>query len=324
MLGQRPLRVAAQGAPPDEPPARQLHHARRPGLPGTSHARTVAVECCPAAVPRVVVAPDTFRGSLQADEVARCVRDGLLAVRPDLDVVVLPVADGGEGTLLAALAAGFERVPVTAAGPTGEPRASAYARRGTLALVACDVDNPLPGPAGAAAVYAPQKGAGPAEVALLDDGLTAWADLVAATTGRDLRDAPGAGAAGGVGFAALAVLGARLRPGIELVLELVGFAETLAGAALVVVGEGSLDEQSLRGKAVVGVAGVARAAGVPVVAVCGRSTLDDAQVRGAGLDAAYALLDLEPDPEVCMRDAAGLLPRLAARIVTDGRLGPRS
>jgi glycerate kinase len=177
---------------------------------------------------------------------------------------------------------------------------------------------PLPGPAGAAAVHGPQKGAGPAEVALLDVGLTAWADLVAATTGRDLRDAPGAGAAGGV---ALAVLRARLRPGIELVLELVGFAETLAGAALVVVGEGSLDER-LRGKAVVGVAGVARAAGVPVVAVCGRSTLDDAQVRGAGLDAAYALLDLEPDPEVCMRDAAGLLPRLAARIVADGRLGP--
>jgi glycerate kinase len=107
------------------------------------------------------------------------------------------------------------------------------------------------------------------------------------------------------------------------VLELVGFAETLAGAAPVVVGEGSLDER-LRGKAVVGVAGVVRAAGVPVVAVCGRSTLDDAQVRGAGLDAAYALLDLEPDPEVCMRDAAGLLPRLAARIVTDGRLGPPS
>lgn len=368
-------------------------------------------------MPRVLVAPDKFKGSLSAAQVARSVRDGLLDVRPDLDVVLLPIADGGEGTLEAALAAGYERVPVTATGPTGEPVNTAYARSGRVALlemadvsglarlpggrpqartatsrgtgellasaldagcrqivlgvggsactdggagmlqalgarlrdgdgtelplrgaalgraasldlaglhpglrdaevvVACDVDNPLTGPEGAAAVYGPQKGASPQDVVELDAALSRFADVVAASVGHDHRQSPGAGAAGGTAFAALAVLGAQLRPGIELVLDLVGFSAQLVGASLVVVGEGSLDEQSLRGKAVMGVASVARAAGVPVVAVCGRRELDAAQLRSGGLDAAYALTDLEPDLDMCMRDAYGLLRRLVGRLV---------
>ena len=133
--------------------------------------------------------------------------------------------------------------------------------RGVEIVVACDVDNPLTGPKGAAAVYGPQKGATPEQVADLDAALTRWADLVARETGRDLRDAPGAGAAGGVGFAALALLDADLRPGIELVLDLVGFHEQLAGADLVITGEGALDEQTLHGKAVAGIAAAAAAAG---------------------------------------------------------------
>jgi glycerate kinase len=184
-------------------------------------------------------------------------------------------------------------------------------------VVACDVDNPLTGPAGAAAVYGPQKGADEAEVAELDANLAGWADLVARETGQDLRDTPGAGAAGGVGFAAIALLGAELRPGIELMLELVGFHEQLAGADLVVTGEGALDEQTLHGKAVAGVAAAARAAGVPVIAVCGTNQLDPARLQEAGVDAAYALTDLEPDVRRCIAEPIPLLRRLGERIAAD-------
>ena len=129
-------------------------------------------------------------------------------------------------------------------------------------------------PDGAAAVFGPQKGASPDQVRELDAALGHWADLVAAATGTDVREAPGAGAAGGVGFAAMAVLGARLEQGVSLVLDLLDFDTQITGADLVVVGEGSLDEQSLRGKAPVGVAAVARAHGAEVVAVCGRRLID--------------------------------------------------
>ncbi|SET37675.1 glycerate kinase [Geodermatophilus poikilotrophus] len=371
-------------------------------------------------MPRVFVAPDKFKGSLTATEVAAAVARGFTAGRPDVEVSCLPVADGGDGTLAAALAAGFEAVPVTATGPTGEPVETAFARLGDVAVVemadvsglarlpggrraartatsrgtgevvaaalaagarrvvlgiggsattdggagllqalgaelldadgapigpggagleqlarvdvsgvaaalggaevvvASDVDNPLTGPSGAAAVYGPQKGADPDDVAYLDRCLTRLADAVADATGRDLRDEPGAGAAGGVGFAALAVLGAQLRPGIDLLLDLLGFERLVAGADLVVVGEGSLDEQSLRGKAPVGVARRARAAGVPeVIAVCGRRDLDDAALREAGIDAAAALTDIEPDPDRCMTEAGPLLERLARRIAAE-------
>lgn len=179
-------------------------------------------------------------------------------------------------------------------------------------VVACDVDNPLTGPHGAAATYGPQKGASPEEVALLDAHLSRFADLVAHETGRDLRDAPGAGAAGGVGFAALAVLGATLRPGIDLVLELIGFERHLAGVDLVVVGEGALDEQSLRGKAPIGVARLARAAGARVVAVCGVNRLTPSQLAAAGIEAAYAIADRAPSTEEAIREAATHLEELAA------------
>jgi glycerate kinase len=194
---------------------------------------------------------------------------------------------------------------------------------GVSVVVACDVDNPLTGERGAAAVYGPQKGAGPEQVRILDEGLARWADVVAAATGADHRSVAGAGAAGGVGFAAVALLGATLRPGIDLVLGLTGFHEQLPGSDLVVTGEGALDEQTLHGKAPAGVAAAARAAGVPVVAVCGRNTLPAARLRGAGIAAAYALTDLEPDLRRCIRDGVGLLGRLGARIAGD-HLGAHS
>ena len=115
-----------------------------------------------------------------------------------------------------------------------------------------------------------------------------------------MRERAGAGAAGGLGFAALAFLGARMRPGIEVVLELVSFAERAAGASLVITGEGSLDAQTLRGKAPAGVARATRAVspGTPVVAVAGACSLDRAALERAGIAAAYALADLEPAPGV--------------------------
>lgn len=180
--------------------------------------------------------------------------------------------------------------------------------------VACDVDNPLTGPRGAAAVYGPQKGAGPDQVRALDAALTRWADVVAAATGTDHRDDPGAGAAGGAGFAAVAVLGARLRPGAQLVFDLTGFADRLARADLVVTGEGSLDEQTLRGKAPAGVAAAGRRAGVPVVGVAGRCLLDDPSTRKAGFAAVYSLRDEAGSEHEALRRPGPLLHRIGTRI----------
>ncbi|UMG93618.1 glycerate kinase [Nocardioides sp. TF02-7] len=373
--------------------------------------------------PRVLVAPDKFKGSLDAAGVAAAVARGVGRARPDAEVRCLPVADGGDGTLAAALAAGFDRVEVTVAGPTGAPVRTAYGRHDDTAVVemadacgldrlpggrpdplgassrglgevvaaalgagcrrlvvgiggsastdggagllralgarvlgadgrpvaeggaalrdverldlaglhpallsaelvvACDVDNPLTGPTGAAHVYGPQKGAGSGDIVLLDGALDHWADLVAEATGADRRATAGAGAAGGVGFAAVAVLGATLRPGIDLVLDLVGFDDAVAGCDLVVTGEGALDEQSLHGKAPVGVAARARRAGASVVAVCGRLAVPDADLRAAGIGTAHALLDLEPDVDRCIAEPGPLLERLGEQIAS-GHLDP--
>ena len=166
-------------------------------------------------------------------------------------------------------------------------------------------------------MYGPQKGASPAEVAVLADGLRRWAAVVAAATGADWSLAPGSGAAGGVGFAARAALGAQSRPGIGSVLELAGFDAALAGADLVITGEGSLDAQSLAGKAPVGVARAAARLGIPVVAVAGRSTLTAAELAAAGIAAVYPLSDLEPDLERCHAEAGPLLRRAAQMIARD-------
>jgi glycerate kinase len=372
-----------------------------------------------SAMSLVVIAPDKFKGSLTAPEVAEAVASGIAAVAPDAELRLVPVADGGDGTLDAALGGPFEAVEVTASGPTGEPVATRYARSGDTAVVemadvsglsrlpggtldptgassrgtgeviaaaldagcrrivlgiggsastdggagllsalgarlvdaagvpmadgggtladvvsldlaglhpgltaaevvvACDVDSPLTGPEGAAYVYGPQKGASPEQVRELDAALTHWADLVAAATGRDVRDAPGAGAAGGVGFAAMAALDARLEQGVDLVLGLLDFDSQVAGADLVVVGEGSLDEQSLRGKAPIGVATAARAHGAEVVAVCGRRLIDDATLQAAGISAAYSCTDLVDDPARSMSEAAQLLERIGAQLARD-------
>ena len=131
---------------------------------------------------------------------------------------------------------------------------------------------------------------------------------------RKAADAPGAGAAGGVGYAAIAVLAATRRPGIDVVLEFTGLAERLAGADLVITGEGSLDEQTLLGKTPVGVARAARRAKVPVVAVCGRSVLTPEQISSSGFLAVHALTELESNVDTCITDAAALLERLGRQL----------
>jgi glycerate kinase len=368
---------------------------------------------------RVLLAPDKFKGSLTAVQVADHLAAGLRSVLQDVEVQVVPVADGGDGTLAAAEAAGFARVQTTATGPTGMPRACSFGLRGTEAVVelaeisglgqlpdgrsdplgatsrgsgelvaaaleagarrvvigiggsactdggagllealgarittasgqpirpggaglasahrldltglhpaladtevvvACDVDNPLTGSHGAAAVYGPQKGAGPQDVEVLDSALTHWADLVADATGADHRDDPGAGAAGGVGFGLIAVLGAVTRPGAELVFELTGLRDALSGAALVVTGEGSLDAQTLHGKAPAAVAAAARDKGIPVVAVAGRVALSAGELTAAGIGAAYALVDEAERPRESFESPGPLLERIGARIARE-------
>jgi len=189
--------------------------------------------------------------------------------------------------------------------------------RASRFVVASDVDNPLLGPSGAAAVYAPQKGATPAEVAILEEGLARWAEVCESELGVRVAPAAGAGAAGGVGFAALAVLGATMRPGIEFLLGLLGFERLLEGAVLVVTGEGSLDAQSLRGKAPVGVAAAAALASVPTVAVAGRVALSDGELLAAGIHRAYALSELEPNLARSIARAPELLEATAARVAVE-------
>ena len=330
---------------------------------------------------RVLIASDKFKGSLTATEVIAHIAAGISQWDRAVEVASVIVADGGDGMLAAAQAAGFTLMPVTVAGPTGAPVESAYAVRsrplpalgrdvvvemadacGLLRLpdgipapltassrglgevmrvalererptrmwvgiggsaltqveFACDVDSPLTGPSGAAAVFAPQKGADPAQVEALDAGLTHWADVVTGVSGQDLRAEPGAGAAGGVGYAARAVLGAHLRPGIDIVLDLVGLEAALAGCDLVITGEGSIDAQTVLGKAPAGVARRAAAHGIPVVVVCGRRRLTDAQLAASDFAGVYALTDLEPDPAICMARAGELLERLVTERVLPG------
>ena len=312
----------------------------------------------------VLIAPDSFKGSLTSVQVARALAEGWSKARPDDSVVLCPLADGGEGTLEAIAAAGGwkwreaavtdplgrpimarwlasedgTRAAVEMAEGSGLSRVATAERdavsassigtgellraaidsgatyivlgiggsattdggagllRGLGAIadrdraeadfsgldprlvdvdlaVACDVSNPLLGPTGAAAVYGPQKGASPADVVELDRRLAIFADAVEAAGGRAVREMPGAGAAGGVGFSLLAI-GDRfgsfaLRPGVDLVFEATLFGDRLAHADLVITGEGRIDAQTGFGKTALGVARRAAAAGVPCIAVGG-------------------------------------------------------
>ena len=312
---------------------------------------------------RVVFAPDSFKGSLTSVEVATALAEGWRAARPDDELLLAPLADGGEGTLVAIAAAeGWEWREASATDPIGRPvrarwLASTDGRRAVVELaeasglsrlspserdplgastygtgqvllhvldaginsitlgiggsattdggkgillalagwdigdeldvsagldarlagvdlrIACDVSNPLLGPTGAAATYGPQKGATPAQVDELDERLGGFADWLRETTGRDERDTPGAGAAGGTAFGLLSIAdrfqSVRLVPGVEVVMGETGLREKLAGADLVVTGEGRIDGQTAFGKTALGVAQLANRAGVACIAVGG-------------------------------------------------------
>lgn len=379
----------------------------------------------------IIAAPDSFKGSLGALQAAEAIKRGILKEVPEASVVLIPIADGGEGTVDAFLASvGGSRVPVRATGPLGgeveafygvledgstavveaaaacglhllrpEERdpfrattrgvgeillhaAAGGCRRiilgvggsatndggsgmlralgarfldgsgreipegargleklaeidlsgwlwpssGLEVVLAADVKNPLCGTNGASFVYGPQKfspDAPPSEADLraLDSALERMARVSAEVLGRDLSGAEGAGAAGGLGFAAMAFLGASVRPGAELVLEAARFDERLAEADMVFTGEGSIDRQTLFGKAVMRVCSAAVRRGVPVVALAGSIDVDEDVLRRLGLSA-WASIAVGPSSlsEMCA-DAELLLERAAAGVMRWLNLG---
>ncbi len=188
----------------------------------------------------------------------------------------------------------------------------------------CDVDNPLCGPDGAAAVYGPQKGASPAQVAALDAGLAHLAALIAQDLGIEVRDRAGAGAAGGLGAGMLAFLRAVLRPGVEVVLELVGLDRALQGADLVLTGEGRLDAQTARGKAPAGVAAAARARGLPCLAIAGAVDACAGALTAMGFAAAFSLCPAPMSLERAMAEGGALLAAAAENAVRCFLAGRRS
>lgn len=375
-----------------------------------------------------MVAPNSFKGSLSAAQAAAAIARGVREVIPGADVIEIPVADGGDGTVDALVAArGGEYRLVTVEGPLGEPvkarfgliddariavvelatasglalidpsrleplRASTYGfgqllhasqfaetetiiagiggsatndggagmaqalgcsllnirghqvPRGGAALldldrivwvephgvdviVACDVTNPLTGPLGASRVYGPQKGADEQAVELLDRALGHFADVIERDLGKNVRDLPGSGAAGGTGAGLVAFLGARLVPGAALIVDAAGFDSALTGADLVITGEGRIDSQTAFGKAPGEVAKRAQKAGVPVLFLAGTRGSGWDELRGLGTTAVYTLDDEKaqdggPDRQnlaQLMQNADQALTATAARAIRERR-----
>nr|WP_314482243.1 glycerate kinase [uncultured Pseudomonas sp.] len=371
---------------------------------------------------KIVIAPDSFKDSLEAADVARAIAAGLADALPNAQLIECPMADGGEGTMQAILAAsdgelrrrvvrgplgqpveagwgwlpqsrtaiiemaqasglqqvhtgqrdacrsctwgtgelvaaalnaGAQRIVLAIGGSATNDAGSGMLRalglrlldahgqplgEGGLALaglaridasgldprlsqvqfeVAADVDNPLCGPHGASAIFGPQKGANAQQVEALDHALSHFADHCARLLDQDVRDYPGCGAAGGMGFAARAFMAAQFRPGVEVVAELAGLDGHVKDADLVVTGEGRFDAQTLRGKTPMGVARVAKRHDVPVVVLAGMLGEGYQQLYSHGIDAAFALVDGPMTLDQACRDTARLLHERACDI---GRL----
>ncbi|NTX77479.1 glycerate kinase [Serratia proteamaculans] len=374
---------------------------------------------------KVVIAPDSFKESLSAMEVAEAIERGFRQIYPQVQYVKLPMADGGEGTVDSMVAAtGGEIVRVEVTGPLGQPVSAFYGllgegetaviemaaasglhlapngqrdprittsygtgelilaalERGVKAIIlgiggsatndggagmmqalgarllddqqqplppggaalarlaqidlsavdprlqqvsvtaACDVDNPLCGPHGASAVFGPQKGATPEMVTQLDAALNHFGRLLQQATGREVLNAPGAGAAGGMGASLLGMLNARLRPGIEIVIETLRLEEALRDADLVITGEGRLDSQSIHGKTPIGVARVAKHYGLPVIGIAGSLSKDYQVVHQHGIDAAFSVLDRVVTLEEALTDAADNLEVTARNVAAVWKL----
>ncbi|AZE55424.1 Glycerate kinase [Pseudomonas synxantha] len=367
---------------------------------------------------KIIIAPDSFKDSLSAAGVAQAIAEGLAQVLPDAQLVECPMADGGEGTVEAVLAAcngelrrqrvqgplggsveahwgwladsrtamiemaeasglqlvapgqrdacssttygtgeliraaldaGAQRIILAIGGSATNdggagamqalgvqlldaasqplpPGGLALARLSGISLdtfdprlaqvrfeIAADVNNPLCGPHGASAIFGPQKGASPEQVVQLDGALGHFADHCAQVLSNDVRDQPGSGAAGGLGFAAKAFLGAQFRPGVEVVAELVGLDDAVRGADLVITGEGRFDAQTLRGKTPFGVARIAQQHGVPVIVIAGTLGEGYEQMYAHGVDAAFAL----PSGPMSLEQACSEAPRLLRERAAD-------
>jgi len=364
---------------------------------------------------KIVIAPDSFKGSLSAVEAAEAMATGVRTALPDVKIVLVPLADGGEGTVEALVkATGGRIVPTHVTGPLGNRIESFFGILGdgetavvemaaasglplvpsdlrnplntttfgtgklikaaldsgcgklilgiggsatndggigaaqalgarftdadgsevgfggkelsrianidvtkidsrlrqTQILVASDVTNPLTGPLGASAVFGPQKGATPEMVAQLDDGLANLAKVIRNQLCFDIEQMPGAGAAGGLGAGAVAFLGAKLKSGIEIVLEAVRFSELLSGASLVITGEGRIDFQTLGGKTISGVLKAAREAGVPVVAIGGGVEPEGYELLNHGAIAVMPIVNKPMNLDEAQSNAAELLTRV--------------
>jgi glycerate kinase len=368
---------------------------------------------------KIVIAPDSFKESLSATEVAQAIARGVKDAIANAKTICLTMADGGEGTVEAVLGAkNGERRTRTVQNANGKPISASWAwladgtavvemaaaaglehiprdqrdplkassfgvgelildaldagakhlvlglggsatndagagmmqalglrlldqngntlDRGGAALARChhvdpsgldprllsvdvtiasDVNNPLCGPSGASAIFGPQKGASPEQVKSLDHALSCFADACQQALGKDMRDQPGSGAAGGVGFAAHAFLNARFRPGVEVIAEISGLADAVEGAALVITGEGRMDAQTLRGKTPMGVANIARAAGVPVIAIAGSLGQGYQALYPVGIVAAFSVVPGPMTLDEACRDAAKLLEQRASDIL---------
>lgn len=344
---------------------------------------------------KVVVAIDSFKGSLSSIEAGQAVKAGVLAAHPDANVIIKPLADGGEGTTDAFIEGlGGQRIDLTATGPMGSPVSCYYGYlekdktaiiemasasgitlvpahqknpltastrgvgemilhalekgcrhfiigiggsttndagigmlkalgysfldeqgldvgEGAQALgkvasidaknrhpllddcqfrIACDVTNPLCGENGATYIYGPQKGVTEAQKESLDQDMAHFADVTETTLNCAYKNYPGAGAAGGLGFAFLSYLHASLSPGVELILDAINLSDALNGADIVVTGEGQLDRQTAMGKAPVGVAKLAKAHGAKVLAFSGSVTKEAVACNQAGIDAFFPIL----------------------------------
>lgn len=369
---------------------------------------------------RIVVAPDSYKGSLSAVSVASAMARGILQVFPEAEVIQVPIADGGEGTvealitatggtlrhnlvtgplgakhiahwgvlgdgqtaviematasglpllkpserdpritttygtgelISAALDAGLRRIILGIGGSATNDGGAGMARalgvrfisaagtdldlHGGAALhhlgeidvsaldprlleceiiVACDVDNPLCGEQGASAVFGPQKGATPEVVAELDSALRHYAEHARRATGRDVANEPGAGAAGGLGAGMLYFTPAKLRPGVDIVLDAVDFPTLLSCADFVITGEGRTDFQTAFGKAPVGVARVAKQFGLPVFCLSGSLGQGADDVLTHGIDVTLSICDRPLALETCMSDAEELIVAAATRL----------
>lgn len=344
---------------------------------------------------KIVASPDSFKGSLSARELCKAIQIGVRRVCSDAEVVNMPLADGGEGTVENMVySTGGVLSTVTVSDPLGRPVYATYGvmgdgetvviemaqasglpllfiderdpliassygtgelilhalvrggRRFIIGLggsatndggagmlnalgvkflneeghelasggaallnlmaiddtdidprlqectfiVASDVTNRLCGEEGASAIFGPQKGATPEMVHLLDEALNHFAEVVTEHRGIDMRKVAGSGAAGGMGGALIAFLDARIRPGIEVVMEAVQFRETIRGADLIITGEGRLDAQTLSGKVISGVSRIARSESVPVIAVCGDKKLNASQMDELGIVSAFPIV----------------------------------